>query len=542
MLCLGRCRVPIVRRCFARDAGCDNQSLIVYGVMTPSGHSDMSLKQKAFAAIRWTTATAVLRSLLQVVQVAALTRILSPADYGLLAVVTATLLFAQHFTDFGLNSALVQRQNVTDDQRCSLYWTNVLMSLVVAGSIVACAPLLAWWLSEPRLLPLVALSAAIIIVQSTSTQLRMQAEKKLDFRPVVLIEVASMVVAVGASIALAFQGLGALSMVLGSLLAALLNTGLAWAVLRRGWIPRLRLKIADIRPFLRFGGQLVANNVVNQINAVADIFIGNRLLGAAQMGLFAVPRNLMLQVQDAINPIVTRIGFPMIAQVQHEQAQVAKIYLHTLRMTSSVNAPIYLFAFAFAPDILAILLGEAWHGASSVLRVLALWGAVRSTANPVGSLLIGMGRADLSLRWNLALLVLTPVCLYYAAGYGVTGLATALLALQVVWFVPAWYFLVRSTCGVRLGSYASAALTPMWLAAVAACVAMLGTTILGSAWLRCCVGAAILAGVYIALSARWNREWLRAMLELVSTPFLPLHLHRGANERPASSRRPGTDR
>jgi O-antigen/teichoic acid export membrane protein len=502
----------------------------------------MSLKHKAFAAIRWTAATAVLRALLQVVQVAALTRILVPADYGLLAVVSATLAFAQHFTDFGLNSALVQRQTVTDDQRCSLYWTNVLLSLALAGVIVAIAPVLAWWLGDPRLLPLVALSAVIIVVQSTATQLRMQAEKELHFRPVVLIELVSMMVAVSASIAMAYQGLGALSMVLGSLLAALFNSGLTWVKLRRGWIPRLRLKFADVKPFVRFGGQLVANNVVNQINAVADIFIGNRLLGATQMGLFAVPRNLMLQVQDAINPIVTRIGFPMIAQAQHETAQVAKIYLHTLRMTSSVNAPIYLFIFAFAPDILSILLGQAWHGASSVLRVLALWGVVRSTANPVGSLLTGMGRADLSLRWNVALLVVTPACLFVAASFGVTGLAAALLALQVVWFVPAWYFLVRPTCGAPMGSYANAALTPMCLAAAAAGFAMLGTSIVSGAWLRCCVGAAVFAGAYIALSVRWNREWLRAMLELANLPLLALRLDRGAKDRSASLIRPGSDR
>ncbi len=474
----------------------------------------MSLRGRAFAAVRWSAAITGMRVLLQVAQLAALTRILTPADYGLVAIASATLSFAQHFSDLGLNSALVQRRDVSTEQRSSLYWANLATAGVVALTMALAGVGIARWMSDDRLGPLIALCSVVVLVQASAAQLRAQAEKDLEFRAVVLIELAALLVAVGASILLARMGLGATSIVLGTLLGALLTALCAWAWLRRGWRPQLRLRMAEVRPFLGFGGRVVVNHIVNHVNLVADIFIGNRLLGPALMGLYAVPRNLALQIQDSINPIVTRVGFPLIAQLQADRAQVANVYLRTMRMTSSVNAPVYLFVFVFAPDIVALLLGADWQQSATILRILALWGAVRSTANPVGSLLLGVGRADLSLHWNLALLAVVPAVVWIGAGQGVVGLATSLLLLQLALFVPAWYFLVHRTCGAGLPAYAKAALAPMLHAAGAGAAAVAAAAPFEGSVARLAIGAVVLTAAYLGASLRWNTEWLAMMLEM----------------------------
>lgn len=478
----------------------------------------MSLRARIFSAVRWTAFTTGARVAVQLLQVAVLARILAPADFGLLAVVSATLAFAVHFTDFGFNSALVQRQAVTDDQRCSLFWANIVLATTVAAVVAGLAPLLAWLVDDDRVTELAALSSVVLVVHATSCQLKVKAEKDLDFKPVVLIEMVAMVATFAASVALALLDMGARSIVLGSLLGAVLGSALVWLLLRKGWRPRFHLKLTDLQPFASFGGHLVLNNVVNQVNAVADIFIGNRILGADLMGLYAIPRALALQIQDAVNPIVTRVGFPLIAKVQNDNSQVARIYLHTLRMTSSINAPIYFFLFGFAAEVITVLLGDAWLAAVPTLRVLAIWGALRSIGNPVGSLLLGVGRADLSLRWNIALLLLVPGVIWFSSSYGISGLATALLLVQVTAFIPGWYFLVRRTCGIELTAYADAALRPMFLAA-AACASAIGAAApIDNAAVRCGIGVVILPVVFVALSVRWNRDWLDAMLELTHLP------------------------
>lgn len=88
----------------------------------------VTLKQKTFSAVRWTAVAAVARAVLQVGQMAVLARLLSPKDYGLMAVVGVVLSFAAVFADLGVNNAYVQRQGVTQEQRSSLFWLNVSMS------------------------------------------------------------------------------------------------------------------------------------------------------------------------------------------------------------------------------------------------------------------------------------------------------------------------------------------------------------------------------------------------------------------------------
>ena len=96
----------------------------------------MNLREKSFAAVRWTTFDALGKALLTIAALAVLARILAPEDYGLMAIVTVILGFAGLFGDLGINAAFVQRQDVTDEQRASLFWLNVLVSITLALIVV----------------------------------------------------------------------------------------------------------------------------------------------------------------------------------------------------------------------------------------------------------------------------------------------------------------------------------------------------------------------------------------------------------------------
>jgi O-antigen/teichoic acid export membrane protein len=276
-----------------------------------------------------------------------------------------------------------------------------------------------------------------------------------------------------------------------------------------------RLRKDDVQSFLGFGSAAVGNNVANYLNRSADIFLGGRLLGAADLGLFSVPRTLVLVLGSMVNVIITRVGFPLIAKVQSDIARVRSIYLKTMNMTAATNAPLYVGIAFFAPDIVTIVLGVGWEKSGELLRVLALWGGLRSTGNPVGSLLYGMGRAGLSLKWNLWLLLIVPPAVWFGSQYGPVGIAWALLLVQVVLFVPAWYFLVRPVCQAPLVEYSIAALRPFVLAAVAVAPAYVAANLVEDVVARLLVGVLVSAPLYLLFSWVGNREWVLAMLELV---------------------------
>lgn len=474
----------------------------------------MTLKHRTFSAVRWITAATAVRVLLQLVQVAVLARLLAPEDYGLMAMVSVVLGFAGIFADMGVSSAFVQRQNVSVQERSSLFWLNVGMSGVLTLLVLGLSPLLARWFGDVRLTPLLMLAASTFVINALGQQVRMSAEKALNFRPVVLLEAAAALLGFAAAVAAAWAGWGVYALIAGGIAGALAGTVLAWIFLAQGWRPLWRFRLDDVRGYLGFGGALVANNLVNEVNRSIDLMLGGRMLGAGALGLYSLPRQLVFQIQGMVNPIITRVGFPLIAQVQSDIPQVRTIYLKTINMTASTNAPLYVLLAFFSPEVVHVVLGDKWLAAVDLLRLLALWGFLRSTGSPVGSLLLGMGRADLSLKWNLAMLCVTPPALWAGSLFGAMGLAWALLGLAIVLFVPGWFVLVRPLCKAGLVEYAVAALRPLVLALLSAMPAYLVAGLVEGAVMRLLIGAVVAGLLYATISYKANGEWFEAMRQL----------------------------
>lgn len=451
---------------------------------------------------------------MQLAQVAVLARLLAPQDYGLMAMVGVVLGFAGLFADMGINSAFVQRQNVSEDERSSLFWLNVGLSAALSMLVVVLSPVLAGWFGDTRLTPLLMLAASTFVIAALGQQVRMNAEKALNFRPVVLLEVAAALLGFGTAVGAALAGWGVYALIAGGLVSTIGGTVLAWLFLADGWRPLWRFRLADVRSYMGFGGALVANNLVNEVNRNIDLMLGGRLLGATALGLFSMPRNIVFQIQGMVNPIITRVGFPLIAQVQADISRVRAIYLKTLNMTASTNAPIYIGIAFFAPEVVRVVLGPKWLVAADLLRLLTVWGLLRSTGNPVGSLLLGMGRADLSLKWNLGLLFVVPPALWGGSQYGTVGLAWALLGVAAALFIPGWYVLVRPLCKAGLIEYTVAALRPMVLATVAIAPAYFLAQSFSDPATRLLLGAVVAAPLYFWLSYLMNREWVTAMMHL----------------------------
>lgn len=481
----------------------------------------MTLRDRTYSAIRWTTAGAVFRVVLQVAQVSVLARLLRPEDYGLMAMVAVVLSFAWVFADLGVSAAFVQKQTVTPEQRSSLFWLNLAVSAGLTVAMLALSPVLAWFFGDDRLVPLIMLSSVTFVLTALGQQVKMAAEKDLDFRPVMLLEMVTAILGLGVAVALALAGWGVYALVVSGIFSSIVGSALAWRFLARGWRPGWRLRREDVRPFLGFGSALIGNKLINQVLVTVDIILGGRLLSASQLGLYSVPRNLAFQVQNIINPIITRVGFPLIAQVQADLDRVRSIYLKTMSMTAATNAPIYLGAAAFAPECVAVLLGPGWEPAGELLRLLALWGGLRALGNPVGSLLLGMGRADLSLRWVLAVAGIILPAIAVGSLWAAAGMAWALLLLQVGLFVPAWFFLVRPLCRAGLLEYTDASLRPFVLAGLAIAPGLALSRLVDGAILRLVLGIATAVPLYLLLSVRLNREWIGAMQEL-------LHLRRAS--------------
>jgi len=475
----------------------------------------LSLKQQTFSAIRWSTLAMVGQAGLSFIQLAILARALAPSDFGVMALVVAILAFTQIFTDMGVSNAIIHHQNISKEELSSLYWLNVCSGgIFMLLLMVLSYPLMTIY-QEPLLQPLLMLISINFLIGALGRQLSVVAEKELRFSGLAKIELFSAAIGFVTAVIWVWLSPTVFALAVGSIASTLTTTILCWMMLANGWRPMLRLRLKEIRHFLSFGGYTMADNFINTFNLQADIFIGGRLLSIETLGVYSLSRNLSLKLAGVINPIVTRVGLPVMAKTQHDVTFLRNVYLKTLRMTASINFPLYLAVAIFAPEIVILIFGDKWIEATPLLHVFALWGILRSIGNPVGSLIYATGRAGLSFKWNMAMFIFTIPVVWFGSQWGAMGIALSLLGKGVFMFIPGWFFLVRPLCGAGLWQYTVSLLIPLVAAVIASSVAYLSVYLLIEPIIRLAVGSLVGGIVYLLVSMLINKQWVGAMKELV---------------------------
>ena len=475
----------------------------------------MTLKQKTYIAVRWTTFSSMGRAALQILQIAFLARLLAPVDFGLIAMVVAIMAFVQVFSDAGISNAIIHYQDISQEQLSSLYWLNISVSFVLALTLVASSHWVASWYQQPALQYLLMLASVALFVGALGQQIRVLAQKNMRFKDLAKVELMAALVGFAATVTLAWMGAGVYALISGILTTAAVGCILAWLLLSEGWRPQARFRLAEIRKCIKFGAYMVGNNLANTFISQIDIMLGGHFLEVQSIGLYSMSKDLSLRIGNIVNPIITQVGLPVMAKAQGDQELLKRVYLQTMRMTASVNFPIYMVLGLFAPEIVHLLLGQKWYEAIPLLQIFVIWALLRSTGNPVGSLLMARGRADLSFKWTLVWLIIMSPTILVGSRFGVSGMATAMAALGILGFWPNWYFLVRPLCGAKLGEYSLQMAVPFVLSLVGVMTGYSSIYPLEGDLLRLIVGVSVVGLAYLGLSWKFNRIWVDAMMELL---------------------------
>jgi PST family polysaccharide transporter len=358
---------------------------------------------------------------MQSVATVVLARLLIPADFGLVAMVTAITGLGQAFADLGLSEATIQHPEITHDQVSTLFWINVGIGLALTTVTVSLGPVLAWFYREPRLIGITLLVSLTFLICGLRVQHDALLRRQMRFLSLAIRDVSSYAIAVPVAIVMAWRGAGYWALVALPLTLNLVQMVLSWWM--AGWLPGLPRRDAKVRPLIAFGGKVAASYLIFNANRSADSVLIGWYWGAGPLGLYSRAMNLLLLPVRQLGGPARSVAVPAFSRVQAEPERLARYYLRTASLIMWIVAPIFGFLFVAAVPVIVVALGNRWREAAPVFQILAIFALGQLLYDSTVWLLVSRGQSQRLLQ--LALIVCPITVGSYAVGlpFGIKGVA-----------------------------------------------------------------------------------------------------------------------
>ncbi len=366
-----------------------------------------------------------------------LARLLTPADYGLLAMVTAMPMLAGTFRDLGLPLATAHRENLSQRDVNALFWIGLRINVVIALALAALSPAVAWFYGEPRLLRLTLVMTVGMFVMGLGGQHASLLVRQMQFGRLAFIEVVATLAGVASAIGAALLGAGFWALALQQVaFGAARSAGLWWAC---GWRPdwggvrRVELT-PEVRALLSYAGHYTGLRLLTQAAHTVDRVLVGYFAGAASLGLYANAIRWAQAPVMQVFPPLARVAVAGLSRKQHDPVGYRSACRAGFLPVLAVVMPALAFLAVEASDVIRVLLGERWLGAVPIFRILCLAYFVGSLSRLTSLLMLSQGDTKRQLRWGLVSVPVTVVAVGIGVQWGpvgaAVGVATASLLLS----------------------------------------------------------------------------------------------------------------
>jgi O-antigen/teichoic acid export membrane protein len=383
-------------------------------------HLQDDLKGRSVRGAIWTIGAQGAQFVLQSTATIALARLLTPSDFGLVAMVTSITTLGQAFADLGLSEATIQQPEITHEQVSNLFWINVAIGFLLTSITAGLAPVLSWFYKEPPLTSIALVLSLTFLFGGLRVQHDALLRRQMRFKSLAIRDFVAISIAVPSAIFLAWRGIGYWAIVVLPMTLTVVQVAFSWAMV--DWIPSLPRRDVSVRSLVSFGGNVAAAYLVFSINGNADnVFVG-RFWGAGPLGLYSRAYNLlMLPIRQLCGP-ARSVAVPGFSRVDDPE-RLARFYLRTINLMFWITAPLFGFLFVAATPVIVLTLGAHWRAAAPVFQILVIAALGQVLLESTMWLLVSQGRGRQLL--NL-LLVSSPITIAsYAVGvhFGIKGVA-----------------------------------------------------------------------------------------------------------------------
>jgi teichuronic acid exporter len=441
------------------------------------------LKNNTIKGLFWSFLEGIGQQGIQFVISIILARLLLPEQFGLIAMLTIFMAIAQSFVTSGFGSALVQKQDASHLDECSIFYFNILAGFLVAGTLFLAAPWIAAFYRIPLLASLTRVLSLNLVINAFGAVHSALLMKRIDFKAQMKVSFLATALSGSIGVAMAYNGYGVWSLVAQSIGSNLFGTALLWVFLP--WRPTWIFSLDSLRSMFPFGSKLLFSGLLETIFNNLYLLVIGKLFSATDLGYYTRAQQTQQLPVANLSSTVGRVTFPVFSSIQDDEERMKRGIRKSLSALAMVNFPLMIGLAIVAKPLVLVMLTEKWLPCVPYLQLLCMVGLLYPLHAINLNVQIAMGRSDLvfrleiykkamitamifiTYRWGIAAMIYgqiaTSIIAYYMNSYYTGKLLSYPIVAQIRDFAPVLGLASIMGCVVYLAGYLPVQSTMMLL-------------------------------------------------------------------------------
>lgn len=406
-----------------------------------------SLKEKTATGLFWGAMNSGTTQVLNLVFGIVLGRLLSPADYGIVGVLTVFTAIAGNLQSSGFTQGLINLKHPTRNDYNSVFWFNVLVSLTVYAVLFFCAPLIAKFFHEPRLTTLSRFVFLTFLISSLGITSNAYMTKNMMNRELMVCGGVALLGSGTVGTVLAFNGFAYWSLAWQQVVyITLLNLCRFYYTPR---IANLHIDFGPVRRMFRFGMRLLVTNIINTLSQNVLTFIFGRLYPMHAVGNFSQANKWNTMADSFVANTVGQIAQPVMVSVKEEPGREKQVFRKMMRFTAFLSFPAMFGLALVANEFILLTIGPKWTGSVILLQMLCVGGAFVPFYTLYQNLAISRGRSDIYMWCNVGQIALQILIIVVLHSFGINVMVAAYSLFLVLW-LAVWQYIAYRMVGVTV--------------------------------------------------------------------------------------------
>lgn len=436
-------------------------------------------------------------------------RLLTPADYGVVAMLSIFLAISSTLVDAGFSNALIQKNNPTQEDYSTVFYFNLAIGVVMYLGMYFSAPFIAEFYSQPILTDVTRIISFNLLINSINVVQRAKLTINLNFKNQAIASISSMVVGGVVGLYMAFNGYGVWSLVFQSVISSIVSTVILWILAH--WVPSWSFSLDSFKSLFGYGSKiLLAQLSHTTFTNLYNVIIG-KVYKSSDLGFFNRGQSMALIIPNNLANIIGRVFFPSICRVSNDENELKSIYYKYLNIASFVIMPLMTGLSVLAGSLVYIILGEKWMPAVPVMRILCIAYMFEFVLSANFNVLSARGKSNLVLVSEILKKIIGICILLVMLKISFIAISYGILIYSILDIIITNLF-IRRTVSITLKGMLLAVYKNIFASLLMVALILVVSFIFGTKSIFTLVGGIVIGGLSYILIAKYMKlealSWL----------------------------------